>query len=577
MNIRISRNLRPFVWFGLNIAFYLLLTWWGIAWPVPIYPVIILPFIDFLYIIFVDLRRVARFRIVESTIYNYYPYVLISVAVIFLVAYDPLKKDTILFCGFFYILSRIIVDGIKLFWSNRWVSSVADSSEYFALIRRPFGSPGNIRISLYVTTEWPLDGSTFNGKPIKHFSKVRRSDISGLSFLDLTIFEGGDAQDLVSVRKFLSEGSGRPFADPIPSIRESVDFESVVLRPKTVFDPIEFQPNETVLITGGAGTIGGGLVVEILSMPDTKVVCIDKDEQATQKIAHKFRDSVLSGRLSLVIADVTSYSTLHHYFSCHRPTMVFHAAAYKHVDLVEESGFFPFWSNVASTHVIANLCKEFDVRSSVLVSSDKAVNPTNLMGASKRICEEIWISSGNSANRIVRFGNVFDSSGSAISTFRTQILEGGPVRVTHPDITRYFMSVTEAVHLVMTASLMPQTKPRLYVLKMGDPLLIRDIAEKMIRLSGMTPYYYDSNRSGRLPNAIEIKYIGLRPGEKMYEELWDPRETLESHDISEIYVLIPRQLNLDTFIDNIVHTKHMGVFELKKILRSLDIGYVGEV
>ena len=212
------------------------------------------------------------------------------------------------------------------------------------------------------------------------------------------------------------------------------------------------------------------------------------------------------------LADVTDQVMMSTIFKRHNPNVVYHAAAYKHVPLIEENPREALRVNVGSTIVLTKLCQKFKVGKFVMVSTDKAVNPTNVMGASKRMCEMIlqarMLKPGNHVNFVItRFGNVLGSNGSVIPIFRKQIEQGGPVTVTHPDITRYFMTIPEACQLVLEAGFMGM-QGEIFVFDMGDPVKISDLARQMIRLSGYEP-----------DKDITIEYTGLRPGEKLFEEL----------------------------------------------------------
>jgi len=218
----------------------------------------------------------------------------------------------------------------------------------------------------------------------------------------------------------------------------------------------------------------------------------------------------LPTRLIYLTTDVKNSAQINHILAQYQPSVVFHAAAYKHVPMMENGNVWEALSNnVIGTHTIAKACKDNGVAKFVLISTDKAVNPTNVMGASKRLAEMVCQGlQGDKGTRfvIVRFGNVLGSSGSVIPKFREQIAKGGPITITHPEITRYFMSIPEAAQLVMQAGLMGKGG-EIFVLDMGEPVKIADLALDMIRLSGFSA------------DEIKIEYVGLRPGEKLYEEL----------------------------------------------------------
>ena len=279
-----------------------------------------------------------------------------------------------------------------------------------------------------------------------------------------------------------------------------------------------FLDGRTVLVTGAGGSIGAELCRQIARFTPARLVLFEVSEFALYSIAQEFQDRHPELRVSAVIGDAKNEARVAELFARYRPDVVFHAAAYKHVPLMEEENAFEaVRNNVLSTVVVARAAQAHGTRKLVLVSTDKAVNPTNVMGASKRLAElacQVLQSTGGTELVIVRFGNVLGSAGSVVPRFREQIASGGPVTVTHPQIQRYFMSIPEAAQLVLQAGEMGKGG-EIYVLDMGEPVLIADLARQMIRLSGF----------GEAD--IRIEYTGLRPGEKLYEEpLADAEKTL---------------------------------------------------
>ena len=270
--------------------------------------------------------------------------------------------------------------------------------------------------------------------------------------------------------------------------------------------------NHTVLVSGAGGSIGAELCRQILKFKPARLLCFDVSEYALYRLEQELLSIADTIELIFVTGDVKNKQRVERLFSEYQPKVVFHAAAYKHVPLMETHNVAEALSNnVIGTYVLACAALQARVNKFVLISTDKAVNPTNVMGASKRLAEMVCqsINSGNSFKTpfvIVRFGNVLGSSGSVIPKFREQIAKGGPVTVTHPEITRFFMSIPEAAQLVMQAGLMGQGG-EIFVLDMGVPIKIAELAKDMIRLSGFQE------------EEIRIKYTGLRPGEKLYEEL----------------------------------------------------------
>lgn len=268
--------------------------------------------------------------------------------------------------------------------------------------------------------------------------------------------------------------------------------------------------NKTVLVSGAGGSIGSELCRQIVNFKPTSVICFDISEYALYKLEQEFSNQKLLVKFIFLVGDIRNSSRLERIFAKYQPRLVFHAAAYKHVPLMEiENVSEAFNNNVLGTYLLAKASKKAKVEKFILISTDKAVNPANVMGATKRLAE--MICQGLQENKgtqfvVVRFGNVLGSSGSVIPKFRQQISLGGPVTVTHPDITRYFMSIPEAAQLVMQASLLGKGR-EIFVLDMGQPVRILDLAKDMIKLSGMSE------------DEIKIIYSGMRPGEKLYEEL----------------------------------------------------------
>ena len=270
--------------------------------------------------------------------------------------------------------------------------------------------------------------------------------------------------------------------------------------------------HNTVLVSGAGGSIGSELCRQILKYKPSRLICFDISEYALYQLEQELLQSLVKVELIFVTGDVKNEARVKHLFSEYQPKAVFHAAAYKHVPLMEKHNVAEALSNnVLGTYVMANASMQASVEKFVLISTDKAVNPTNVMGASKRLAEMVCQSLEGGAKSkthfvMVRFGNVLGSSGSVIPKFREQIAKGGPLTVTHPEITRYFMSIPEAAQLVMQAGLMG-VGGEIFVLDMGEPVKIAELAKDMIRLSGFQQ------------DEIKVVYTGLRPGEKLYEEL----------------------------------------------------------
>jgi FlaA1/EpsC-like NDP-sugar epimerase len=288
---------------------------------------------------------------------------------------------------------------------------------------------------------------------------------------------------------------------------------------------IQTFKERTVLVTGAAGSIGSEIVNQIAIFNPTRIVIVDQAETPLNSIQLKMAAAFPQITCEYELVDVTNSKEIQSVFEKHKPEIVFHAAAYKHVPVLENNFMQAIKVNVFGTKNVLDAALQFGSKRFVFVSTDKAVNPTNIMGASKRLAE-ILVQSAyykqNSADKlqiiITRFGNVLGSNGSVVNLFEEQIKNGGPITVTHPDINRFFMTIPEACKLVLEAGTMG-AGGEIFVFDMGKPILIRELAEKMIRLSGKEPY-----------KDIDIVYSGLRPGEKLYEELLaDSSKTLPTY------------------------------------------------
>lgn len=269
-----------------------------------------------------------------------------------------------------------------------------------------------------------------------------------------------------------------------------------------------------ILISGAAGSIGSEIVRQLANFP-VELILLDAAETPLYNIENELNDKFPNVQKDIVIASVSDKNALKEVFAKYRPQIVFHAAAYKHVPMMERSPYEAAYNNIIGTKNIADTALEAETEKFIMISTDKAVNPTNVMGASKRYAE-MYIqqlnSRGGSKFITTRFGNVLGSNGSVIPRFKAQILHGGPVTVTHPEITRYFMTIPEASRLVLEAAIMGKGG-EIFLFDMGESVKIRSLAERMIKLSGLEP-----------GKDIEIKYTGLRPGEKLREELLTQKE-----------------------------------------------------
>lgn len=293
--------------------------------------------------------------------------------------------------------------------------------------------------------------------------------------------------------------------------------------------------DKTVLVTGGGGSIGSELCRQIIRFNPKELIILDIYENGVYDLQMELIRDYPKLNIKVVIASIRELNRLRNIFKEYKPCVVFHAAAHKHVPLMEGSPGEAIKNNIVGTYNVAKCSDEFNVKKFVMISTDKAVNPTNIMGATKRFCEMI-IQSFDGISKTeyvaVRFGNVLGSNGSVIPLFKKQIAKGGPVTVTHPKINRFFMTIPEASQLVIQAGAMANGG-EIFVLDMGQPVKIADLARDLIELSGLKP-----------DEDIKIEYTGLRPGEKLYEELLMDEKALTSTEHKKIFVEKPKEFKL---------------------------------
>jgi FlaA1/EpsC-like NDP-sugar epimerase len=369
------------------------------------------------------------------------------------------------------------------------------------------------------------------------FSIVNISLVEKRRILDICSRTGAEVRVIPSIYDAFTSG-----AEIVPSIRH-VEIEDLLGREPVAFDGTQYGgyiTGKTVLITGGGGSIGSELCRQIAALAPKKLIVLDIYENNAYEIQQElFRMYKSKLNLEVEIASVRDSAKLEKIFSEKKIDVVFHAAAHKHVPLMEHNPEEAVKNNVFGTFLTAEISEKYAVKKFVLISTDKAVNPTSIMGATKRICEMIIQMMARHSRftefTAVRFGNVLGSNGSVIPLFKEQIKHNGPVTVTHPDIIRYFMTISEAVSLVLTAGSIARGG-EIFVLDMGEPVKIKDLAENLIRLSGLKPY-----------EDIKIEFTGLRPGEKLFEELLMDEEGIIKTENEKIYIGSPIKFNEEKF------------------------------
>jgi FlaA1/EpsC-like NDP-sugar epimerase len=358
---------------------------------------------------------------------------------------------------------------------------------------------------------------------------------------------------------------------------EKVKIQNIKIEDLLGREPISIDINKIsaglngkqILVTGAAGSIGSEIVRKLLLFNPAKVILVDQAESALYTFHNELLATYGNINVEIIVGNVSDQNRMRKIFENHRPEIIFHASAYKHVPLMEDHPYEAVKTNIGGTKVMADLAVEFEVKKFVMISTDKAVNPTNVMGASKRICE-IYIQSLSQMKGIktqfvtTRFGNVLGSNGSVVPLFKSQIEKGGPVTITHKDITRYFMTIPEACQLVLEAGFMGNGS-EIYVFDMGSPVKIYDLAEKMIFLSGYIPH-----------KDIKIVVTGLRPGEKLYEELLSSKENCKPTHNEKITIGKVRQYDyyeadarITDMLENlVVDTDEMIVSRMKDMVEE---------
>lgn len=354
----------------------------------------------------------------------------------------------------------------------------------------------------------------------------------------------------------------------IQSLRD-VEIDDILGRDPIVLDNHNIKSliqNQVVLITGAGGSIGSELCRQVAKFRPKEMVLIDIYENNLYDIELELKAQYKEIKIDALIASVRDKKKLDSIFENYQPYLVFHAAAHKHVPLMEFSPLEAIKNNIFGTYNVVNCCDKYHVKRFTLISTDKAVNPTNIMGATKRMCEMI-IQAKDKVSQTefvaVRFGNVLGSNGSVVPLFKKQIAKGGPVTVTHKDITRFFMTIPEAVQLILQATTYAKGG-EIFVLDMGEPVKIYDLAVSLIKLSGFEP-----NKD------IQIQITGLRPGEKLYEELLMSEEGLKNTKHQKIFIAKPSDITMDdimsklNLLDRMIQEEHTPIEIIKRNMKAV--------
>ena len=418
--------------------------------------------------------------------------------------------------------------------------------------------------------------------------KIEGVDISGLEKLD-EMLSGNDVDNLIiSVQKLRPEKK-QAIADicmayktkvfTVPPVSswingelsfnqiKKINIEDLLERDEIKLNTEKISQDlsgKVIMVTGASGSIGSELVRQIMNFNPEKIILIDQAESAMYDLENELTGKFEFKNFEIAIADICNEVRMDQAFRLFKPAIIYHAAAYKHVPMMENNPSEALFTNIKGTKIIADLAVKHGVEKFIMISTDKAVNPTNVMGASKRIAE-IYVQSLNQKTTTqfitTRFGNVLGSNGSAVTLFKKQIEQGGPVTVTHPDVIRYFMTIPEACRLVLEAGMMGKGG-EIFLFDMGKPVKIVDLAKKMIRLSGL-----------EIDKDIQIKFTGLRPGEKLYEELLnDSENTLPTHHphimIGKVrqYDFEPISKEIDELIDLFDKQDNMAIVKKMKVI-----------
>jgi FlaA1/EpsC-like NDP-sugar epimerase len=532
-----------------------------------------------------DIGRIACLGLVSAAIYSYVGTTSSHYGNINMF---PLSVIVInFFINTFFLLSyRLFVKWAFLYYGryfniNKIRAVIYGAGHSGLTVRRAINedATGNIRITGFLDDKLRRSGKRLEGLPIygtgraaleklaKHY-KIALVILAEESMephilndlVDNCIALNIKVQKVLPVNKWISTGWGPSKLQDI-KIEDLLDRSVININNEQVCRETK---DKAILVTGAAGSIGCELVRQLVKSGPSVVILCDKAESPLHELELEMGDIAPHIKIVAFISNICDRVRMQQLFEVYEPAIVYHAAAYKHVPMMEKNPSIAVLNNVLGTKILAELSVEFGVEKFVMVSTDKAVNPTNVMGASKRIAEIFTQAYSNHVNKqykksgpvygvpptrfiTTRFGNVLGSNGSVIPRFKQQIEKGGPLTVTHPDITRYFMTIPEACQLVLEAGAMGQGG-EIFVFDMGQPVKIADLAKKMIRMSGREP-----------GKDIQVVYTGLRPGEKLYEELLNNAENTMSTYHDKIMIAKVREydfLEVNDGIEQLILSAH---------------------
>jgi FlaA1/EpsC-like NDP-sugar epimerase len=535
----------------------------------------------FVYVVFILVFKSYSGMIRHTTIRDTYKIILTNfsaLAVLSLVTFLSRKNEwsflfnvpfsiLLIHCGavtIFLFLFRVFV---KLFYEFASSSShdsknvlIYGSGEMGILVKRLIeGDPKNLyRLKGFIDDDKKIQGKNLDGYPVYSRQVLTKDfiddeDVRVFIIAINNIAPAKKKEVIESMIQFGCDILDTPSFDTwmnghleVKNLKK-VKFEDLLGRDPITLDLAKIQKGligKTILVTGGAGSIGSEIARQLTRFNTKQLIIVDQAETPSFYLGEELKSKLPDCNFRIVIGDVTRQEYMEEIFRKYKPDIVFHAAAYKHVPMMELHPHEAFRVNVGGTKIISDLAIKYNAEKFVMISSDKAVNPTNVMGATKKICE-LLVHSQSKRKGIktqfitTRFGNVLGSNGSVIPLFNKQIADGGPVTITHPDITRFFMTIPEACQLVLEAGFMGNGG-EIYVFDMGEPVKVLDVAINLIRLSGLEPH-----------KDIKIKVVGLRPGEKLYEELFSMDEPLIHTHHPKISIAQVASYDFETLISKI--------------------------